>query len=386
VRYEGIRMCDGKNHLEAGNGHGSFILILRYAFHHGNGDTPWESVVFASQDSVAYNRCLKFSWPRFSFPRHADWWKIKQKEIFEVKIFMTGGTGFVGNALAEALVEKGFSVTILTRHASAQKKGHEGTFVVEGDPRKRGKWQELLLDQDVVINLAGASIFQRWNDRQKQIIRESRVLTTQQIVKILSLNPEKKIDLINASAVGYYGYHGDEIIDEGVPSGTDFLASVCREWEAVALNAKTPGSRVVLCRFGVVLGRQGGALQKLLPLFQWGLGARLGTGKQWFSWIHERDLVRIIIYLLENRDREGPVNCTSPEPVRNEDLTRCLGKALKRPIVMPPVPGFVLRIALGGFSMTLLKGQRVIPKALKDDGFFFKYPELAGALQDIVSG
>lgn len=302
-----------------------------------------------------------------------------------MRIFITGGTGFVGSALVEALVERGFSVTILTRRASAQKKGHEATCVVEGDARKSGEWQDLLLDHDVVINLAGATIFQRWNDRQKEIIRESRVLTTQQIVTALSLNPEKKIDLINASAVGYYGYHGDELIDEGVSSGMDFLASVCREWEAVALKAKTHGSRVVLCRFGVVLGKQGGALQKLLRLFRWGLGARLGTGKQWFSWIHERDLVRIIIYLLENRDREGPVNCTSPEPVRNEDLTRCLGKALKRPIVMPPVPGFVLRIALGGFSETLLKGQRVIPKALNDDGFSFEYPVLERALQDIVS-
>jgi uncharacterized protein (TIGR01777 family) len=303
-----------------------------------------------------------------------------------VNVFISGGTGFVGASLSEALVQNNFSVTILTRRASPAKKATGGISVVEGNPMEPGLWQDHAAESDVVINLAGASIFQRWNGHNKNMIRKSRVLSTRHIVNALSLRKDNTTDLINASAVGYYGYHGDELIEENTPPGVDFLASVCKEWETEALKAESLGSRVVLCRFGVVLGKGGGALGKLLPLFRLGLGSRLGKGNQWFSWIHIMDVVSIVLYLLQNRDIAGPVNCTSPNPVQNKEMTKRLARAVKRPAFMPPVPGFFLRVVLGEFAQTLIKGQRVIPKILGDREFSFAYPDFEHALLDIISG
>jgi len=302
-----------------------------------------------------------------------------------VKIFITGGTGFVGTSLSRSLIQNGYFVTTLTRPSSRQKRLPKEVSVVEGNSMEPGEWQHYLGDSDVVINLAGASIFQRWNSKNKQLIRTSRVLTTRNIVNAISLAKDKKIDLINASAVGYYGFHGDEIIDEDIPPGNDFLATVSLDWEAEALKAKASGARVVLCRLGVVLDREGGAMGKLLPLFRLGLGARLGTGKQWFSWIHRGDVLGIILYLLKDRDIEGPINCTSPNPVQNKEMTRLLSRALKRPAFMPPISGNILRLVLGEFAETLLKGQRVVPKVLNERGFPFIYPDFEDALHDMIS-
>lgn len=302
-----------------------------------------------------------------------------------MKVCITGGTGFIGTSLVKSLTSKEIPVTIITRSISGKTRIPEGAAVIEGDPRKPGSWQDDLRDFDAVINLAGASIFQRWSERNKKNIRESRILTTRNIVAAVSLHTEKKIDLINASAVGYYGYHGDELLDERTPPGEDFLATVAREWEEEALRASALGARVLICRFGIVLGKKGGALGQLLRLFRLGLGAQLGNGKQWFSWIHEGDLSRIILFLLENRDIRGPINCSAPNPVQNREMTRLLNAAVKRPTFIPPVPGFMLRILLGEFAENLLRGQRVIPKALIDNNFSFAYSNFEDALQDIIS-
>ncbi|MBN1221704.1 MAG: TIGR01777 family oxidoreductase [Candidatus Aminicenantes bacterium] len=300
-----------------------------------------------------------------------------------MKVFIAGGTGFIGSSLTKRLIGKGLHVTVLTRKIRDEELFPKGVGIVEGDSSKPGSWQEELGDSDAVINLAGASIFQRWTKKRKRSIRESRIATTKNIAAAVALRKDKRIDLINASAVGYYGYHGDEILDETAASGTDFLATLARDWEAEALRVRESGARIVLCRFGIVLGSRGGALAKMLPLFRMGIGARLGSGEQWFSWIHEEDLFRILLFLLENREIQGAVNCLSPHPVQNKNLTKTLAGVLHRPLFMPPVPGFLLRIALGGFAESLIKGQRAVPKVLMDSGFTFLFPDIESALSTI---
>jgi uncharacterized protein len=302
-----------------------------------------------------------------------------------MKIFMTGGTGFVGNTLMRRLVDQGHQVTILTRKApgSPVHAGERGVFYLVGDPTLPGAWQKRLPEHDVIVNLAGASIFRKWDRMSKELIRNSRVQTTANLVDALSREPEKGRTLLSTSAVGYYGFHGDEELDEESPPGDDFLASVTREWEAAAGRAGAFGVRVIICRFGIVLGRSGGALAELVPLFQKGLGSPLGSGKQWFSWIHEQDLVNIYLFLLTQKDLSGPINCTAPNPVTNRDLTRALGKALGKPTLLPPVPGFVVKMMKGEFGSTLLNGQRVVPKRLLTAGFRFHFPDIAFALTDL---
>lgn len=302
-----------------------------------------------------------------------------------MKIFMTGGTGFVGTTMTRKLVLQGHKVTVLTR--SVKNKDFQlprGVYYIEGDPTRSGAWQRSVADHDAVINLAGQSIFKRWNSKTKKAIRDSRILTTQNLVDALSSRKGKETVLLSTSAVGFYGFCGDEDLDEASPGGNDFLASVTREWEAAALEAEKHGIRVILCRFGTVLGSSGGALNQLVPLFKKGLGSPLGGGKQWFSWIHEQDLVNVYLFLLEQRNISGPINCTAPEPVRNREFTIALGKALGRPIFMPAVPGFFIRLAMGEFGSVLLNGQKVLPKRLIDMGFAFQFSNIKQALEDLL--
>jgi len=302
-----------------------------------------------------------------------------------MRVFITGGTGFIGNYLARGLAQEGFRVSVLTRNNSKRRVLPEGIDIVPGDPVTTGAWQEKIGESDSVINLAGASIFKRWNEKSKAIIRESRIETTRNIVKALVRIGKKNIDLISASAVGYYGYREDEVLVESSSAGSDFMAAVSRDWEAEALKARENGTRVVLCRFGIVLGTGGGALSKMLPFFRMGIGTRLGDGKQWFSWIHRKDLFRILLHLVKSKDIQGAVNCTAPRPVRNKVFTKTLGKVLRRPVFLPPLPGFLLRGVLGEFSDSVLKGQKVIPKVLMDKGFAFVFPDIEEALSNIVS-
>jgi uncharacterized protein (TIGR01777 family) len=299
-----------------------------------------------------------------------------------MKVFITGGTGFLGAALTESLLSQGHSVTILSR--SSRNRGLRlGLAYAEGDPTRRGTWQQEIARHDVVINLAGASIFRTWDDRSKEAIRNSRVLTTRHLVEAIG-QAGKNITLLSGSAVGYYGFRDDDELDENSPPGDDFLARVVKDWEAEAKRAEEFGARVVLCRIGVILGRDGGALSKMLAVFKWGLGSPLGSGKQWFSWISLQDLVNIFLYLMEKENISGPVNCTSPHPVTNREMTRALGQALHRPTFLPPIPGFLIRGVLGEFSDVFIKGQKVMPRKLLEDNFIFRFPEIREAFVHLV--
>ncbi|MGD9346805.1 MAG: TIGR01777 family oxidoreductase [Candidatus Aminicenantes bacterium] len=301
-----------------------------------------------------------------------------------MKVFITGGTGFIGKKLTDYLIQRGYSVYILTRNPGKKSLFQQSVSVVEGDPTQMGPWQDVLKECDAVFNLAGSSIFGRWSQANKKKILESRILTTRNIVNTLSQKNPSDVHLLNASAIGYYGYHQDEILDENAPPGTDFLASVAEKWEAEAIKAEAFGARVVLCRFGIVLGRRGGALEKLLPVFKYGLGSRLGRGAQWFSWIHEQDLANILLHVLSHEDYMGPVNCTSPNPVRNREMTDILGSVLNRPTVLPPIPGFILKVTLGEFAENLIKGQRVVPAKLNAKDFRFLFPDIRKALENLL--
>jgi hypothetical protein len=299
-----------------------------------------------------------------------------------MNVFMTGGTGFVGTYLAKRLISEGHKVTILTQPLGSAKTKRGGLAYLDGNPTIKGKWQESVKEHDVIINLAGASIFSRWTPEQKKILRESRIETTRNLVSALPADASK-ITIFSASAVGYYGFHEDEELIENMAVGNDFLARLAYDWEQEALRAQDKGSRVVITRFGIVLGKNGGALGQMLPLFKYFLGGPLGNGRQWFSWVHMHDLVEAFIFLLQHPEINGAVNLSSPEPVRNVDLGRAIGKILHRPSFMP-APGFMIKLILGEFGSVLLKGQRVIPRRMLDAGFKFKYPNIEEALKSII--
>lgn len=301
-----------------------------------------------------------------------------------MRIFMTGGSGFVGSILTKTFSGHGCQVTVLTRSIREDLTLPEGVRFIEGDSTREGAWQKSVSEHDIIINLAGASIFKRWSRDNKGAIRDSRLMTTKNLVKALGARKGKETVLISTSAVGYYGDSGDEEMDENSPAADDFLASVTREWEASALQAEKHGVRVLVCRFGIVLGATGGALQRMLPLFRWYLGSPLGTGKQWFSWIHQRDLANIYMFLINQKDISGPINVTAPHPVRNKEMTRVLGEVLNRHTFMPNIPGFILKLFLGEFSSTLLNGQKVLPKRLLEMGFHFEFSNIRDALQDLL--
>jgi uncharacterized protein (TIGR01777 family) len=300
-----------------------------------------------------------------------------------MKILITGGTGFVGTQLIARLLREGHEITILTRSLKSTKGTSTGISYLEGDPTKRGPWQASIKEHEAAINLAGASIFSKWTDEHKRAIRESRVFTTQNIVESIPPHREKPFTFFSTSAVGYYGFCGDEEVSEESPPGTDFLARVAIEWEGEALKAQAKGARVVITRFGIVMGEKGGALGQMIPLFKKYIGGPIGSGKQWFSWVHIKDLTEAFVFLLKHPEISGPVNVCSPNPVRNKDLARALGKVLHRPSFMP-APGFMIKLVLGEFGSVILKGQRVIPKRLRENGFVFQYTDINQALQGIV--
>ena len=301
-----------------------------------------------------------------------------------MKIFMTGGTGFVGTTLIKRLTQEGHQVTVLTRASPEESPLPKGASYLEGDPTEKGAWQESAAEHDVIINLAGASIFRRWSKRAKETIRDSRIQTTQNLVEALAARKGKETLLLSTSAIGYYGSHEDEELVEESPPGEGFLASLAQEWELEALKSEAYGARVALLRFGIVLGKNGGALRQMIPIFSLCLGSSLGSGEQWFSWIHEEDLASIYLHLIRQKDISGPINCTAPHPVRNMDLTRALGQAMGKPTFLPAVPGFILRMIMGEFGSVLLEGQRVLPKRLLDTGFQFNFPEIKEALEDLL--
>ncbi len=295
---------------------------------------------------------------------------------------MTGGTGFVGTYLAGQLIREGHKVTILTPSLTGAELKMEGLTYLAGNPTIKGPWQESVRAHDVIINLAGASIFSRWTEAQKKILLSSRIDTTRHLVEALP-NDSKHITFFSTSAVGYYGFHEDEELTESSPAGDDFLAHLARDWEVEALRAQTKGARVILTRFGIVLGKNGGALGQMIPLFKYFIGGPLGSGRQWFSWVHMADLAQAFIFLLAHKEISGAINLCSPNPVRNKDLGKAIGKVLHRPSFLP-APGFMIELILGEFGSVLLRGQRVIPRRLLDASFKFRYPDIEAALKSVI--
>ena len=301
-----------------------------------------------------------------------------------MRIFLTGGSGFIGRFMTFALAERGHEITVLSRNFKKPSPFPPRVCVLEADPTKAGSWQKIAGDHDAIINLAGFSIFNRWTKKVKKEIFDSRILTTKNLVEALSHREQKEIHFLSGSGVGYYGFHQNKVIDENDGPGDDFLARVASAWEQTAVTAEKFDARVVLCRVGIVLGRHGGALARLTPLFKSYLGASLGNGKQWFSWIHEQDLTNIFLFLLKHPEMKGPVNFTAPHPVRNRELTQTLSAVLHKPALPFPVPKFLLRLTHGESADIFLKGQRVLPQKLLHKGYVFKFPTLTAALQDLV--
>jgi uncharacterized protein (TIGR01777 family) len=298
-----------------------------------------------------------------------------------MRILITGGLGFVGTQLSIHLLEKGHEVTIVDHAPEPRPDTPSRALYVCADTTRPGPWQQEVSNQAAVINLAGTSIFSRWTEETKRLMHDSRVLTTRNVVEALPAG--KEISLCSTSAIGYYGFRGDEEVTEEASPGDDFLARLCIDWEAEARKAADKGARVVITRFGIVLGKTGGALGQMLPAFKKFVGGPLGSGRQWFSWIHMEDLLNAFLFVLDHPDISGPVNFSSPNPVTNQDLAKALGKVLSRPSFVK-TPGFMLRLALGEFGSVLLEGQKVMPAKLLKHGFHFHYPEITEALEEAV--
>ncbi len=293
------------------------------------------------------------------------------------KIFITGGTGFIGSVLVYSLLQENYEIYVLTRNSEKIKKLPSSCKIVSGNPTVKGDWQKFLKEMDIVINLAGQNIFSKWTEEYKNKILESRVKSTQNIVSSL----KEGTLLLNASAVGYYGDKGDEIVTEESLPGNDFLAKVCIQWEKEALKAKERGAKVIITRFGIVLGK-GGMLAKILPFFKFGLGGTLGKGNQWFPWIHIKDLISAISFLIK-KEKEGIYNLTSPNPVTNKEFTKTLGRILKRPTILP-VPLFMLKLVFGELSNVIISSIKAYPQNLLSIGFSFKFETLESALKDLL--
>ena len=295
-----------------------------------------------------------------------------------MNITITGATGFIGRRLIERLSSAPHQLHALTRHTNV-KFGDIAVWTTRWDPMTETPPPESVVNADAVIHLAGEPIAQRWTTAARFQIRESRVQGTRRLVDALSKSKRKPAVLVSGSAVGIYGSRGEEILTESSAHGHGYLAELCEVWENEAAAAESLGIRVVRIRTGVVLGKGGGALQKMLPPFKAFVGGKVGSGKQWMSWIQLDDLVGIICHALEH-PMVGPVNGTAPNPVTNGQFTAELGRALGRPAVFP-VPDFAIKALFGEMASVVLDSQRVLPKAAESAGYKFLYPELGPALR-----
>jgi uncharacterized protein (TIGR01777 family) len=294
-------------------------------------------------------------------------------------IALTGASGFIGARLVRRLQADGHTVRALGRSDPRI----PGVQFAQWDAVHHEPAAAALADAEAVIHLAGEPVAQRWSAEVKRGIRESRVAGTRNLVAALAKLPTEPRVLISASAIGYYGNRGEEILPETAPPAKDFLAEVCVEWEREAREAAALGIRTAMTRIGIVLGKEGGALKQMLPPFRAGLGGPLGSGRQWVSWIHVDDLVDLIVFALDS-NLEGPINATSPIPVRNADFAKALAGAIGRPSVVP-TPAFVVKMMFGEMANMVLASQRVVPEAATRAGFQFRHPEVRGALEDVLT-
>jgi uncharacterized protein len=295
-------------------------------------------------------------------------------------VVIAGGTGFIGENLARRFSARGDDVTVLSRNPGKVRAGRG----VPWDGRTQGAWSADVAGANVIINLAGENIGEgRWTEERKRRIVASRLDATNALIEALRAAPSRERTFISASAIGYYGPRGDELIDESTPSGDDFLAGICRRWEEAARGAEGL-ARLVIVRIGIVLAKDGGALGKMLLPFRLGVGGRFGSGRQWMSWIVRDDLLRLMEWAADEGTARGVYNATAPHPVRNGELTRALARALHRP-AFAAMPAFALRLALGEMGESLLlAGQRVQPVRALDGGFRFGQERLEGALDELL--
>ena len=299
-----------------------------------------------------------------------------------MRVAVTGATGTIGNAVVRALVERGDSVVALSRDAGRAREslGEGITALTWADPAGTPPPEEALSGADGVVHLLGEPVAQRWSESAKQRIRDSRVLATRNLVeRIKRLDVTPRV-LVSQSASGYYGSRGDEPVDESEPPADDFLAEVCVTWEAEAHEAVAAGVRVVTTRTGVVLSESGGALEKMLPPFKLGVGGPVAGGRQYVPWVHLDDIVGAMLFCLDNEGAEGPVNLAAPEPVTNRELSKTLGRVLRRPAVAP-VPALAVKALYGDMAMIVTEGVRMVPAKLERLGYSFAQPDLEAALR-----
>jgi uncharacterized protein len=302
-----------------------------------------------------------------------------------MKILVTGSTGLVGTALVSALARNGHTVCRLVRPESAVGSGTKDGFDVAWNPAT-GELGGAGVGPDAVVNLAGASIAGgRWTAQRKALLGSSRIDSTRALVTALARMNARPSVLVSASAIGIYGNRGNETLTEESKQGTDFLAGLAQEWEAEAFKAEALGIRVVLARFGIILAREGGALPKMLLPFKLGAGGRLGSGKQWMSWVTLEDVVGILRLALEKPSLRGAINVVSPQPLQNAEFTKVLAKTMHRPALFP-APAFALRLAMGEMAdALLLSSQRVLPGSLEKAGYRFLHPDLNSALPALLA-
>jgi uncharacterized protein len=297
-----------------------------------------------------------------------------------MKVAITGATGLVGRSLVPKLLTAGHEVVVLTRNASAATQKFPGATVIQYRPMESGDWQQAIDGCDGVVNLAGEPIAEKkWTAEQKRILVDSRKIGTEKVVEAIEKASHKPKVLVNASAIGFYGSSETATFDESSSAGSDFLAGLCQQWEQAAA---TTTARLVVLRLGIVLG-DGGALAKMIPAFKMFMGGPIGSGNQWFSWIHVDDVVALILKALEDEGMVGTFNATAPQPVRMKELCQKLGEVMGRPSWVP-VPGFVVETMLGDGAMVVLEGQQVLPNALLTKNFSFQYPEVGAALQGCI--
>lgn len=303
------------------------------------------------------------------------------------RIVITGGSGFVGRALCRHLAGLDYEVVVLTRRVRDWGEGFSSVRQVEWDGRSVEGWAKEIEGSLAVINLAGENIAAgRWSRRKKQRILDSRIEACEAVVAAVRAAQQKPLVVIQASAIGFYGDGGDEKLDESSRAGRGFLADVVKQWEAAIEPVGDLGVRLVTLRLGVVLGRSGGILAKVVTPFQFFVGGHLGSGQQWLSWVHLNDVTGAIGTCLENDSCEGVFNLTAPEPVRAKEFFQVLGQAMRRPSWLH-VPGIFLKLMLGEMAQEmLLSGQRVQPKRLLKEGYVFKYCRLDGAIEDVLTG
>jgi uncharacterized protein (TIGR01777 family) len=299
-----------------------------------------------------------------------------------MRVTVTGATGLIGSRLVERLTARGDEVTVLSRNAEAARSRLDAQ-AIGWDPLHEPAPADALSGRDAVVHLAGENLAQRWTDESRERIRASRETGTGNLVAGLRTADPRPRALVCASAVGYYGPHGDEEVDETSPAGNDFAAQVCVAWERSALAAEELGLRVVRMRTGVVLDAEGGALAKMLPPFRLGAGGPVAGGRQYLSWVHRDDVVGLYLAAIDGEEWRGPVNATAPAPVTNAAFSSALGRALHRPAIAP-VPRIALKLLYGDMEQLVTTGQRAVPKRALELGYAYRHPDLDEALRDAL--